>query len=385
MRRARRRTPASGKPFIIALFVPIALVLVAVGAGFAAGATNYYQDITSGVPPPQQAIDTRGGGAKIYDRNGTLLYEYLDPNYGYHTTVALDQISPLIQNATVAAEDASFYSNPGINVKGLTRAAIENLKPGPGFMQGSGGSSITQQLVKQIYETPSERTQRSISRKAREAVLALKLTQDYSKQQILGWYLNEVPYGGVYTGVEAAAEGYFGIHAKDVDLAQAAFLAGLPQSPTDYDPFSHMDAALKRQSEVLDLMVEHGYISQTEANWARLEKITLNPAQQPFLAPHFVQYVGDYIKQTLGEDALLHGGLSVLTTLDLPLQTEANQILDKNIEKYEASSHGHNGSVVIMDPPTGQILAMVGSRDYNDSAVNGQVNNAIALNSPGST
>ena len=170
MRRGRRRAPSNHRPFILALVVPVALVLVAVGAGFAAGATNYYHDVTSGVLPAPEAVDARGGGAKIYDRNGTLLYEYLDENYGYHTSVPLGQISPLIQNATIAAEDASFYSNPGINVKGSTRAAIENLKPGDEFLQGTGGSSITQQLVKQLYFTPQERQERSLSRKMREAV-----------------------------------------------------------------------------------------------------------------------------------------------------------------------------------------------------------------------
>ena len=213
------------------MIVPLLLVILAVGSGLAAGAVSYYHGVTAGMLTPQQAIDARGGGASIYDRNGTLLYQYLDPNYGYQTTVPLDQISPLIQQATVAAEDASFYSNPGINVKGLTRAAIENLKPGNAFLQGTGGSSITQQLVKQLYFTPQERTQRSLSRKLREAVLALKLTAGLCKDQILNWYLNEIPYGGVLTGVEAASEGYFGIHANDVNLAQAAFLAGLPQSP----------------------------------------------------------------------------------------------------------------------------------------------------------
>ncbi|HEY7802372.1 MAG TPA: transglycosylase domain-containing protein [Dehalococcoidia bacterium] len=385
LRRGRSIAPSNSKPLFVALIVPLLLVMVAVGSGLAAGAVSYYHSVTAGMLTPQQAIDARGGGAKIYDRNGTLLYQYLDPNYGYETTVPLDQISPLIQQATVAAEDASFYSNPGINVKGLTRAAIENLKPGNAFLQGTGGSSITQQLVKQLYFTPQERTQRSLSRKLKEGVLALKLTQDYDKNQILNWYLNEVPYGGVLTGVEAASEGYFGIHAKDVNLAQAAFLAGLPQSPSDYDPFQHMDKAKQRQSEVLDLMVEHGYISQTTANWARLYQITLSPKPQPFLAPHFVQYVGDYIKSTMGEDALLHGGLSVLTTLDLNLNNEATLLLDSNINKYEQASNGHNGAVVIINPPTGQILAMVGSRDYGRADIDGSVNEALALRSPGST
>jgi membrane peptidoglycan carboxypeptidase len=253
------------------------------------------------------------------------------------------------------------------------------------LLQGTGGSSITQQLVKQIYFTPEQRQQRSLSRKLKEAVLAVEVTRRYSKQQILEWYLNEIPYGGVLTGIEAASEGYFGISAKDVDLAHAAFLAGLPQAPSRYDPFTDLSAAIGREQEVLDLMAAHGFISQELANWTKLEAIDLHPKAQPFLAPHFVLYVGDYIKATLGEDALLHGGLDVYATLDLQLNAKANQILEQNLETYEASSNGHNGAVVIIDPPTGEILAMVGSRDYSRDDIDGRVNDALALRSPGST
>src|SRR5438105_2221429 len=274
----------------------------------------------------------RGGGARIYDRHGTLLYEFLDEKYGLQDRVKLDQVSPFVKDATVAAEDASFYSNPGINVKGLTRATLENLKPGGDFLKGTGGSSITQQLVKQIYFTSEERQQRSFTRKLREAVLAIKLTNEYDKDQILEWYLNEIPYGGVFTGIEAASQGYFGVSAKDLTLAQAAFLAGLPQSPSEYDPFAHPDAAKARQQEVLDLMAKHGQITQETADWAKLEQIQLHPKARPFLAPHFVQYVADYIKSTLGEDALLHGGLNVLTTLDLDLNNKANEVLEQSLD-----------------------------------------------------
>ncbi len=384
--RASRRAAASDpRKLLLAFVVPPILAILGGFAGLAAVAAGYYADVGDSAGSPEQAIAARGGGARIYDRHGTLLYEFLDEKYGIQERVKLDQVSPFIRDATVSAEDASFYSNPGINVKGLTRAALENLQPGDKFLQGTGGSSITQQLVKQIYFSAEERQQRSFTRKLREAVLAVKLTNEYDKDQILEWYLNEIPYGGIFTGVEAAAQGYFGISAKDVTLAQAAFLAGLPQSPADYDPFLHPDAAKKRQQEVLDLMAKDGVITQDTANWAKLEVITLHPKSPPFLAPHFVQYVGDYIKATLGEDALLHGGLNVLTTLDLDLNNKANEILESNLEKYEKSSNGHNGSVVIIDPPSGQILAMVGSRDYFRQDVDGSVNNATALNSPGST
>jgi membrane peptidoglycan carboxypeptidase len=389
-RRNRLRAKKGGgggshRALFAVMLAPILVVMTGSCVGLLGLAASYYVDVGSNVGTPEEAIAARGGGARIYARDGTLLYEYLDDNYGRQERVSLDKVSPLIQNATIAAEDASFYDNPGINVKGIARAGIENLQPGDGFLQGTGGSSITQQLVKQLYFTPQERQERSITRKLREAALAVHLTETYSKQQILEWYLNEIPYGGVLTGVEAESEGYFGIPATDVDLAQAAFLAGLPQSPAAYDPFEHMDAAINRQHEVLDLLAKHGFITQTEADWAKLEVIELHPKPQPFLAPHFVLYVGDYIKQTLGEDALLHGGLDIWTTLDLNLQTKANQYLEQHIEEYEQSSNGHNGAVVVMQPATGQILAMVGSRDYFRDDVDGTVNNAIALNSPGST
>lgn len=380
-----RSSSTRGRPLYLFLLTPLLLVIGGSCMGVLAGTASYYEGVSATVESPQDAINQRGGGARIFDRNGTLLYEFLDERYGRQQRVPLDQVSPLVQKATIAAEDASFYDNPGINVKGLARAGLENLQPGDGFMKGTGGSSITQQLVKQIYFTPEQRQARSFERKFREAALAIDITNKYSKQQILEWYLNEIPYGGVLTGIEAASEGYFGIPAKDVDLAQAAFLAGLPQSPGDYDPFLRFAAAKGRQQEVLDLMAKHGLISQTEADWAKFEVIQLNPKPEPFLAPHFVQYVGDYIRSTLGEEALLRGGLDVWTTLDLNLQNQANASLEANLQKYENSTQGHNGSVVVINPPTGQILAMVGSRDYFRDDINGRVNNALALNSPGST
>lgn len=386
LRRARtRQHVAVSKPLMLFLLVPLVLLSVAIGVGGIAAGTTYVASITGDVKSPVEAIDERGGGARVLDRNGVLLYEFLDEEYGHQERVKLDAVSPSIIDATISAEDSSFYTNPGINIRGLTRAATENLKPGEDFFDGTGGSSITQQLVKQIYFTPEERRERSISRKVREAVIAIEITRDYSKEQILEWYLNEIPYGGVLTGIEAASQGYFGIPARDVTLGQAAFLAGLPQSPGDYDPFLHFDAAITRQHEVLDLMVKHRRLDLQTAAWAKLEVITLNPKPQPFLAPHFVLYVADNIKATLGEEALYHGGLEVTTTLDLTLQHKANEILEKNLQTYENSTNGHNGSVVVIDPPTGQILVMVGSRDYFRDDVDGRVNNAIALNSPGST
>ncbi|MBI5287412.1 MAG: transglycosylase domain-containing protein [Chloroflexi bacterium] len=384
-RRNRRRghRTVGAPPLVAAFFVPL-LCAVWLGSCAAVVSLRYVAEVNSEYGSVEDALAARGGGARIYDRNGTLLYEFLDEGYGQHRPVKLDQISPWLQSATIAVEDDSFYSNPGVNIRGTFRAVTENLTPGR-FLTGTGGSSITQQLVKQIYFSQDERERRSIDRKVKEALLALRITREYEKDQILEWYLNEIPYGNLAIGAEAASLSYFGISAKDLTLAQAAFLAGLPQSPTEFDPFINFDGAKKRQAEVLLLMERHGVIDSQTRAWAMLEDIKLNPAPQPFLAPHFVLYVGDYLRATLGDEALYHGGLSVLTTLDLGLQEDANAILEQNLEKYENSSQGHNGSVVIIQPSTGRILAMVGSRDYFRADVNGEVNNAIAMNSPGST
>ena len=384
MRRLRHRSGSAARSTLLAL-APVLLLSLAGLIGLVAAGTSYYVNAANDYRDPHQVVNERGGGARLYDRNGVLLYEFLDEDYGIQERVTLEEISPWVIDATIAAEDASFYSNPGINIKGIARAASENLKPGEGFLEGSGGSSITQQLVKQLYFDANERTERSIFRKVKEAIIALEITRDYEKDQILEWYLNEIPYGGVFTGIQAASQGYFGIPASQLSLGQATFLAGLPQSPGEYDPFTKFDAARRRQHDVIELMVKHGFLDRQTADWAKLEVITLAPKQRPFQAPHFVLYVEEYLKATLGEDAVYRGGLDVTTTLDLELNLKANEILEEYLDLYERSSGGHNGSIVIIEPTTGQILSMVGSRDYFRDDIDGRVNNATAVNSPGST
>lgn len=384
LRRRRRQRRAGIPAGLLLLFVPLVITLSIIGCSALAGLT-YVERISTDYVSAEDAIAARGGGARIHDRHGTLLFQFLDEGYGQQERIPLSEMGFWIQAATIATEDESFYSNPGISIQGIARAVRENVQPGEEFFEGSGGSSITQQLVKQIYFTPEEREQRSLERKAKEVVYAIRMTQEYDKEQILEWYLNEIPYGNLATGIESASLTYFGIHTKDLSLAQAAFLAGLPQSPARWDPFTDFDAAKRRQGEVLALMERHGAIDSETRTWAQLETITLHPRPRPFLAPHFVLYVADYLKATIGEEALYHGGLEVLTTLDLPLNNMANAYLEESLLQHEQSSNGHNGSVVVIQPETGQILAMVGSRDYFRQDVNGEVNNAIALNSPGST
>ncbi len=387
----------------------LAAVIAVVGAG--AGVYMYYaQDL---VPPEEALADQPSSGAKIYDRNGKLLYQFVDDLAGLRNPVPLSEVSQYLIDATIATEDDTFYSNPGVNIKGLIRAAYENFFPGElGFLQGSGGSSITQQLVKNVYIAPEERTKRSIPRKIKETVFALELTRrasegldggggvgglidlvDFlltgpdktSKDQILEWYLNQISYGGLYNGVEAASLGYFGKHAKDLTLAEAALLAGIPASPATYDPVNNPEAALARRSQVLDLMLDEGKISAVEAYAAKLEPLNLAPQRFPIEAPHFVlTYVQPQLEQLVGRDALYRGGLRVTTTLDLDLQRKGEEVLERWISEFEETSNGHNGALVAIDPKTGEILVMIGSRDYFRDDIQGRNNMTIALNSPGS-
>ncbi|MCH6555924.1 MAG: transglycosylase domain-containing protein, partial [Chloroflexi bacterium] len=224
---------------------------------------------------PEDAIANSAIGTSIaYDRNGEYLYEYIDRLGGLRNPVPLEEMSQYMIDATVSTEDASFYGNPGINFKGLLRAASENLTPfGPGFFEGSGGSSITQQLVKNVYIEPEKRFDRRIERKVKETVIALELKRKYSDDQILEWYLNTIDYLNFAFGVEAAAQRYFGVSAKELTLAQAAMLAGIPQAPGLYSPVvpDNAERAKARQREVLNLMVKHSYITQAEADEAAAE------------------------------------------------------------------------------------------------------------------
>jgi membrane peptidoglycan carboxypeptidase len=370
------------------------MLLVALGGLLAAGVAatviagfvvylSYSRDL---VAPDEVLAKQSSGGAKIYDRNGHLLYEFVDDLSGLRQPVPLSEVSPWLVDATIATEDSDFYSNPGVNIKGLIRAAYENFFPGNlGFLKGSGGSSITQQLVKNVYIPEAERSERSIPRKLKETVYALELTRRYSKDQILEWYLNQISYGGLYYGVEAASEGYFGKSAHDLTLAEAALLAGIPASPARYDPVNNPEEAVERRNQVLDLMLRRGKVSLLEAYAAKLELLKLAPQRFPIEAPHFVlDYLQPQLEELLGREALYRGGLSITTTLDLDLEKQAEAALEKWISEFEATSNGHNGALVAIDPHTGEILAYVGSRDYFRDDIQGRNDMAVAENSPGS-
>ena len=257
MRRRRNGGPAPngdggrrGLPlrWLIAAVLSLAVFLVLTVAGVTGAAVygvGQYDEIADSVVPPAQLLDQLPrGGARIYDRHGTLLYEFVDELSGLRRPVPLAEISPWLVQATIATEDQSFFENNGLNVRGLARAALENFTPfGDEFLQGSGGSSITQQLAKNIYIPREERAERSVDRKVKETVIALELTRQYDKGSILEWYLNSISYGGIYVGIEAASEGYFGKPASDLTLPEAALLAGIPQSPARYDPINNLPLA----------------------------------------------------------------------------------------------------------------------------------------------
>src|SRR5258708_4289654 len=258
---------------------------------------------------------------RIYDRNGVLLAELIDPNKGRRILVNLNQLPPNLVNATIAVEDPSFYSNPGVDPLSIGRAVIQNFTS---HQVVSGASTLTQQLARNVLFTLSERERQSIDRKLRESIFAVRLTDTYSKDQILSMYFNEVYYGNVSYGVGAAAESYFGKPASALDLAESAMLAGLPQAPSDYDPIHHYATAKSPQEYVLDRMVVRGYVTQAAADRSKAEALHFVSPRFELKAPHFVNYVTQMIQERYGSDPLYSRGWRIQTTLhsglsDLPV------------------------------------------------------------------
>ena len=360
-----------------------------------------YRSYAHDLVPPEEAIASAVIGTSVaYDRNGARLYEYLDPLGGLRDPVPLEEISQYMIDATVSTEDASFYDNPGVNFKGLARAAMENLTPfGPGFLEGSGGSSITQQLVKNVYVEREKRFDRRIERKVKETVIALELKRTYSNDQILGWYLNSIDYANFSFGVEAAAQRYFGVSAKDLTLAQAAMLAGIPQAPGIYTPVvaENVERAKARQLEVLNLMAKHGYITQAEADEAAAEELRYSTPGFFIKAPHFVFYVQEQVRKMCEkgmfeppgglscEKVVFQGSLRITTSIDMGLQRMGEEVLEEIISQKEEQFLGHNGALVALRAGTGEVLAYVGSRDFFREDIDGEVDIVTAERSHGST
>ncbi len=343
----------------------------------------------------------------IYDRNGHLLYQLYDPKYGRRSYVNYNDINKTLINATVAAEDHTFWTNSGIDIQGIVRAAYSNLL---NHAVVEGGSTVTQQVIKNELFLNQPRT---IPIKTEEIILAYGLTQQYPKWKIMEMYLNAVYYGDLNYGIESAAENYFNIQPKctrtscqtassQLDLAQASLLAGLPRSPSELDPVQHKDAALARQKVVLDAMVQLNMISQSQATQAEQEMANykFNSFQHDIQAPHFVHYIiDDVLVPLLGPQNLLDGGYNIYTTLDLNLEKQVEQITYSHLYQQQCDNYlgcygplniqnnVNNAAVVVMNPTNGEILAMNGSANYNDHSpqVQGQFNAAVAPRQPGSS
>ncbi len=320
-------------------------------------------------------------GTTLYDRTGEVVLYNMHQDVK-RTSVTLANMSPLVRNATIAIEDDAFYKHIGIDPRAILRAVIENLRAGD-LLGGQGGSTITQQIVKNSLLV----REKKLSRKLKEWVLALKLERAMSKDDILELYLNIAPYGGNKYGVEEASQAFFGKHAKDLTAAESAYLAALPQAPTYYSPYGNNREALdERKDIVLKKMREQNYLTEDEYQSALHEEVLFKPPQKTSIkAPHFVFHVIDELEKKYGKQKLEEESLKVITTLDWKLQSEAERIVYEAALKNKELYNAENAAVVAVDPRTGDILTMVGSRDYFDPEIDGNYNITLANRQPGSS
>ncbi|MDX1663397.1 MAG: transglycosylase domain-containing protein [Candidatus Promineifilaceae bacterium] len=369
------------------VLVTVLLLLAGAAVGFL-GAAAGYVTIASDLPDPDQLLaeaSTFETGV-IYDRDGNPLYSLTDPNRGNRSYVTLDEISPFLIEATIATEDARFWTNPGFDPIGIARAIVQAAREREVV---SGASTITQQLVRATLLEEGERTERTFQRKVREIILAAELYRTYDKAKILELYLNEIFYGNFAYGIEAAAQEYFNKPAAELTLAEASFLAGLPQAPALYDPYTAPEQALARQRDVLTLMQQAGYVTGKEAQEAIdisapvIRNLT-PPRRGRVEHPHFVFTVLQQLENQLGAQSIYGGGWRVFTTLDPEVQTLAEQTIASHRDTVAAAG-ANNVAMVVIDPDTGEVLGMVGSLDYNNEAIKGQVNMALAPRQPGSS
>ncbi|MBC7876738.1 MAG: PBP1A family penicillin-binding protein [Anaerolineales bacterium] len=336
---------------------------------------------------------------RIMDRNGQLLYEILDPTAGRRTYIPLADISPNLIAATIATEDKDFYTHPGFDLAGIIRALWQNYRSGGTV---SGASTITQQLARALLLTPEERAERTYSRKTREIILAAEITRRYSKDEILELYLNEIYYGNLAYGVEAAAETYFGKSAKDLTVGEASFLAGLPQSPAVYDIYTNAEVTLLRQQQVLVLMFQLSSQENCIDVSNSLEPICVDAVMATQAAdemkiypyrpisfdakyPHWVNFVRSQLEAQYDAQTIYRSGFVVYTTLDPVMQDKAQQLVTDQVAAM-IDSNAHNGALVSIRPSTGEVLAMVGSPDFDNVAISGQINMADSpTRQPGSS
>ncbi len=406
----RHRPPNGGRPpidwgrsmgcflrgLVVLLFLAAALAILAAILGVVA-----YASIASTLPSVDdlRQRSSQFETTRILDRNGDLLYEILDPNAGRRTYVPLSQISPNMIAATIATEDKDFYSHPGFDPIAIIRALWQNYTEGDTV---SGASTITQQLARALLLTPEERAQRTYLRKAREIILAAEITRRYSKDEILELYLNENYYGNLAYGIEAAAETYFHTSADKLTLAQASFLAGLPQAPSVYDIYTNRNATLERQKQVLVLMFQDSNekkciaVSNSSTPICVTVQDALDASKQMedfnfptpdvnIRYPHWVQFIREQLESQYDPQTIYRSGFTVYTTLDPNLQDLAQQIVTQQVGAL-ADKHVTDGALVAIRPTTGEILAMVGSADYYNAAISGQVNMATSpTRQPGSS
>ena len=346
----------------------------------AVAGTIFFATTLRDLPDPNHLISRKvSQSTQIYDRTGEhLLYEIHGDQR--RTVVELSNIAKYAQEATVAVEDKYFYQHKGFRLTSMIRAVIANAITGS---RSQGGSTITQQLVKNAILT----TEKSYIRKIKELILASEIERRFSKDEILKMYFNEIPYGSTSYGIETAAQSFFGKSAKDLDLAESALLAAIPQSTTYYSPYgTHQEALLNRWKLILNLMADQEFITQEQADMTKkidiLKRIV--PKHDNISAPHFVFYVKDQLAEKYGDDAVESGGLKVITTLDWNKQQLAEKVIADNIANVEKNG-GSNAALVSLDPKTGQVLAMVGSRDYFDVKDSGAINMALVPRQPGSS
>lgn len=422
LRRGRPVAPSFSLPHIaIQAIVFLFVVSIVLSVAFAFSAYTTYNQVAESLTPRLNAIQshTTFETSRIYDRHGTLLYEFFDT--GKRTGVAITDISPLIIQATIAIEDKTFFENPGVDIEGIMRVAYQSYSASE---EVGGASTITQQVIKNIILTDEERTyEKRYERKAKEIILAQEISKIYTKEQILELYLNENYYGNMAYGIEAASQVYFGVSASDVTLSQAALLGGLPQLPSVYDPTNYIqhddhggylpgvplgdgwldsDYSLPdtvsspkwRQIAVLRQMVKESYITEPIGRAAAAQNLRFVDQDIPLHAPHFVFYARKLLEEKYGQQLVSRGGLNIYTTLDLSLQRMVQEKAAEHIADLEERNI-HNAAVVVLQPTTGQILAMVGSVDYNavketrtpgeqGNVLDGQVNVAIRERQPGS-
>lgn len=354
------------------IFLLVVVLVILVGI---TGSAAFYYYFLKDLPSPTKLSSSTGSfSTQIYDRNGKHLYTiYADRN---QTFTPIEKIPKTLQQATIAIEDKDFYKHGAIDLRGITRALYSTFF----HKQLQGGSTLTQQLVKNGLLTP----ERTITRKIKELALSIVVEFKYPKEKILEMYLNQVPYGGTSYGVEAASQTYFGKSVKDLNLAQQAYLAGLPEAPSTFSPFgSHPELGKERQKEILNKMFDQGYISKKQRDNALAVELRFQKITNPINAPHFVFYVKDLLEEKYGEQTVEQGGLKVYTTLDLDLQNFAQLVVASEVAKLKQNKVS-NGAALITNPGTGEILAMVGSKDWYDGK-DGNVNMTAQELQPGSS